>query len=99
MGLKEDIHQDVLRAAGWTSRGYLPHFDDAILPQFITYHLADALPLRVIQRRKKELREFSFELERILLQRRVKSTWTRDTATHGWGICEWLRWFRTRLLS
>jgi hypothetical protein len=31
--------------AGWRSRGYLPHFDREGLYQFITFRLADALPV------------------------------------------------------
>lgn len=32
---------------GWHSRGYLPHFDGGEVPQFITFHLADAIPAAV----------------------------------------------------
>jgi len=31
-------------SAGWRSRGYLPHFDSALVQQSITWHLADSLP-------------------------------------------------------
>ena len=34
--------------AGWTSRGYLPHFDQPNLFQSITFRLADALPTHVV---------------------------------------------------
>ena len=34
--------------AGWTSRGYLPHFDQPNLFQSITFRLADALPAHVV---------------------------------------------------
>jgi REP element-mobilizing transposase RayT len=34
--------------AGWTSRGYLPHFDQPNLLQSITFRLADALPTHVV---------------------------------------------------
>jgi REP element-mobilizing transposase RayT len=72
VGLFEDIHQDELRSAGWHSRGYLPHFDGAAKPQFITVHLADSIPKKVIERWKNELRLLSYDQERILLQRRIE---------------------------
>jgi REP element-mobilizing transposase RayT len=34
---------------GWTSRGYLPHFDQPDLIQGITFRLADALPVHVVE--------------------------------------------------
>ena len=72
MGLFEDIHQAELRAAGWHSRGYLPHFDGIAKPQFITIHLADSIPKSVIKRWNRELRLMPYEQERILLQRRIE---------------------------
>ncbi len=33
----------------WHSRGYIPHFDDPLRLQFITFRLADSLPQRVLQ--------------------------------------------------
>jgi REP element-mobilizing transposase RayT len=72
MGLFEDRHQKELRTAGWRSRGYLPHFDGIEIPQFITIHLADSIPRRVIERWKRELKSLKYEQERILLQRRIE---------------------------
>ena len=72
MGLKSDRNQSTLKAAGWHSRGYLPHFDGAALPQFISYHLADAIPAEVIKRWKEEMKHLEYEQERILLQRRIE---------------------------
>ena len=40
---------------GWYSRGYLPHFDAPGVVQSITFRLADALPLSVIEGWKIEL--------------------------------------------
>jgi hypothetical protein len=34
---------------GWHSRGYLPHFDGGEICQFISLHLGDALPRKVLQ--------------------------------------------------
>lgn len=72
MGLFQDPHRAELRAAGWHSRGYLPHFDGVAKPQFITLHLGDSVPASVIERWKRELRGMPYEQERILLQRRIE---------------------------
>ena len=72
MGLFQDPHQAELRAAGWHSRGYLPHFDGIAKPQFISLHLADSIPVSVINRWKNELKVLSYEQERILLQTRIE---------------------------
>jgi REP element-mobilizing transposase RayT len=72
MGLFEDPHQDELRRAGWYSRGYLPHFDGVAEPQFMTIHLADSIPKKVISRWKEELSSLTYEQERILLQKRIE---------------------------
>ena len=67
-----DPHQDLLRAAGWHSRGYLPHFDGRAVPQFITLHLADSLPKKVIEKWKDELRGALSSRDRLLLQNRIE---------------------------
>ncbi len=72
MSLIEDPHQDELRAAGWHSRGYLPHFYGIVLPQFITFHLADSMPRKVIERWHQELKSVQDEQQRLLLIRRVE---------------------------
>ncbi len=38
--------------SGWHSRGYLPHFDDGVSLQCVTYRLSDALPSHVLARLK-----------------------------------------------
>ncbi|HEY5885661.1 MAG TPA: transposase [Pyrinomonadaceae bacterium] len=86
VGLFQDKHQTELRAAGWHSRGYLPHFDGIAKPQFITVHLADSIPKKVIERWKIELKSLSYEQEKIWLQRRIEkyldlgygSSWLRQ---------------------
>lgn len=45
----QDLHK------GWHSRGYLPHLDAPGELQAITFRLAYALPLKVLQRWKQEL--------------------------------------------
>ena len=72
MTLFEDRHQNELRVAGWHSRGYLPHFDGRALPQFITFHLADSIPRKVIQGWRQELKSLTYEQERIVLQKRIE---------------------------
>jgi putative DNA methylase len=42
-------------AEQWHSRGYLPHFDGELIPQFVTYRLADTLPKKVLDSYKKQL--------------------------------------------
>jgi REP element-mobilizing transposase RayT len=72
MTLANDKHQEKLLAAGWHSRGYLPHFDGIAIPQFITIHLADSLPTEVLQTWRRELQKGGSERERIILQRRIE---------------------------
>ncbi len=71
MSLKNSPHKDLLRAAGWRTRGYLPHFDGRAIPQFISLRLADSIPLKVIERWKRELSSLPAKEEKILLQRRI----------------------------
>jgi REP element-mobilizing transposase RayT len=72
MSLTNASHIEQLRAAGWHSRGYLPHFDGRAIPQFITLHLADSIPQKVIQQWKRELTNLDDEQDRILLQKRIE---------------------------
>ena len=72
MSLTNASHKEELRAAGWHSRGYLPHFDGRAIPQFITLHLADSIPQKVIQQWKRELTHLDDEQDRILLQKRIE---------------------------
>jgi REP element-mobilizing transposase RayT len=72
MTLSQDRNKDVLRAAGWHSRGYLPHFDGRAVPQFISLHLADSVPAAVVERWKQELDIKNSERDRILLQNRIE---------------------------
>jgi REP element-mobilizing transposase RayT len=72
MSLKCASHQEELRAAGWHSRGYLPHFDGRPLPQFITLRLADSVPKHVIDNWKRELGTTASVADQILLRKRVE---------------------------
>jgi REP element-mobilizing transposase RayT len=53
---------------GWYSRGYLPHFDQPQLIQFVTFRLADSLPKEVAQAIEHELRK----------KKTPKSTWEAE---------------------
>ena len=72
MSLIDDPHQAELRAAGWRSRGYLPHFDGRPVVQFVTLHLADSIPREVIQRWQRELKRRDYEDRKQILQLRVE---------------------------
>src|ERR1044072_8628746 len=49
------IFSEDLRAAGWRSRGYLPHFEGGEVAQFVTFRLKDSLPQSVVERWRREL--------------------------------------------
>jgi REP element-mobilizing transposase RayT len=72
MTLADDPHRTELRAAGWHSRGYLPHFDGRELPQFITLHLADSVPMKVIAAWKQELTSKNSAQDKMVLQSRIE---------------------------
>ena len=78
----KDIPHQRLKGSGWNTRGYLPHFDGAAIPQFITLKLADAIPLKVIDRWKAELEHLSSKEEQILMQRRIDAY-----LDQGYGSC------------
>ena len=72
MPLSNDRNSKVLRDAGWHSRGYLPHFYGITIPQFVTVHLADAMPKPVINRWCHEMKKLKDEEKKILLQKRIE---------------------------
>ena len=82
MSLINASHKEDLREAGWLSRGYLPHFDGRCIPQFITLHLADTIPRKVIERWQKELTQLEEKQAQILLQRRIEKY-----LDQGYGSC------------
>ncbi|MEO6588069.1 MAG: transposase [Pyrinomonadaceae bacterium] len=67
---------------GWHSRGYLPHFDGGEICQFITFHLGDALPLKVIDYWKLELAREKDDRAKIELYKR-----TENYLDKGYGEC------------
>lgn len=95
MTLAKGPHQAELRAAGWHSRGYLPHFDGREVPQFITLHLADSVPKAVIEGWKRELDTKNSAHDKMLFQSRIEKY-----ADQGYGKAflkniGWLKWFKT----
>ena len=48
---------------GWYSRGNLPHFDGSNTNQFITFRLADSLPVGVLEHLNEELKQFKGDVE------------------------------------
>ena len=64
-------HPD-LKAAGWHSRGYLPHFDGREVPQFITWRLFDSVPATVIERWVRELASPNSGYDQVALQNRIE---------------------------
>ena len=72
MSLFDAPHQKELRAAGWHSRGYLPHFDGRALPQFITLHLADSVPKGVIRRWQEQLAHLPYQQEKDVFRHRIE---------------------------
>ena len=95
MSLINASHQNELRAAGWHSRGYLPHFDGIEIPQFITFHLADSMPRKVILRWQNELKLDRDEWQRLLLIRRVEKYLDMDTGKRFSKISMLPIWCRT----
>lgn len=76
-------------AGEWRSRGYIPHFDQSLLIQLITFRLHDAVPGKVLESWKEELvwkKEISANNPRqIELRKRIEKY--EDA---GYGKC-WLR--------
>ena len=72
MNLTNVLSKERVRAAGWHSRGYLPHFDGAAVPQFITLHLADSIPSKVVQSWQNELSRITEAERRLELRKRIE---------------------------
>lgn len=70
---------------GWHSRGYLPHFDGGEICQFITLHLGDALPKKVLEKWQRRLDFENDEFANQILHERINKY-----LDQGFGEC-WLR--------
>ncbi len=77
-----DYPSKVLRDAGWHTRGYLPHYDGHALPQSITLHLADAVPLKVIERWQRQLRLLTDQHKLVIMRQRIDKY-----LDQGYGEC------------
>jgi REP element-mobilizing transposase RayT len=73
------------QSIGWSSRGYLPHFDGGAVPQFITFRLADSLPQSLVGKWRQELRCLSEPEAASQLRRRIEEYLDRSTGA------AWLR--------
>jgi len=82
MSLKDDPHKDLLREAGWHTRGYLPHFDGQAVTQTITLHLGDAVPLKVIERWERQLKDLTDQHKLAVMQQRIEKY-----LDQGYGEC------------
>lgn len=71
-----------LHVRGWHSRGYLPHFDGGELAQFITFHLGDSLPQKVLERWKGMLSHLQDEESEKVLRQRIEKY-----LDEGYGSC------------
>jgi len=72
----------------WTRRGYIPHFDNEGVTQFVTIRLADALPEHVVDEWKRELSSIPSTQMNDQLRRR-----TERYLDNGYGSC-FLRQFK-----
>jgi len=72
MDLTGTTNTEQLCVAGWHSRGYLPHFDGVSNPQFITLHLADSIPSRVVERWQKQVTDIAEPEQELALRRRIE---------------------------
>lgn len=66
----------------WHSRGYLPHFDGPELIQHVTFHLADGLPRKVVDRLESEI--LSMPVGKRDVERRIRVEAWIDS---GYGSC------------
>lgn len=71
-----------LHVRGWHSRGYLPHFDGGELTQFVTFHLGDSLPQKVLEKWKRLLSHLDDEELEKVLRRRIEKY-----LGQGYGNC------------
>ena len=69
-----------MKAKGWHSRGYLPHFDSPQAIQALTFRLDDSLPQSVIETWKKELKSHPESEARIQIHRKIAAY---EDAAHG----------------
>jgi REP element-mobilizing transposase RayT len=57
----------------WHSRGYLPHFESPDRTQHVTFHLADSLPKKVLERLREEIRFLPEKTREVEWRKRVEA--------------------------
>ena len=58
-------------APQWSDRGYMPHVDGVDLIQHVSYHLADSLPKKVLERMDAEMKGLPPDLRDNEKERRI----------------------------
>jgi len=71
-----------LGAAGWHSRGYIPHFDGGEITQTMTFRLYDSMPQDVLEQWRNELSHLSEKEYDIERRKRIDAYLDR-----GYGSC------------
>jgi hypothetical protein len=79
--IKKELH-DELRAAGWHSRGYLPHFNGREITQAITIRISNSMPKLVLDRWQRELTSDTDQIADAAIRRRIEYYLDR-----GYGGC------------
>jgi len=64
---------------GWRSRGYLPHFDGADVPQSITFRLAESFPVELLRQWREELDALPIEDSELEQRSRIEDYLDRGT--------------------
>jgi putative DNA methylase len=72
MNLTNTTQNGEVRAEGWHCRGYLPHFDGGTISQFITLHLADSVPAKVLKRWQQQLSHLDEPEQKVRIRTRVE---------------------------
>lgn len=67
---------------GWHDRLYLPHYDDSEKTQHVNFHLADSLPVKILQQLKDELKNTSPDTKDIIKRKRID-----EYIDSGYGSC------------
>lgn len=67
---------------GWYNAGRLPHFDAPGTIQFITFRLADSIPINLLREWKKEVTRFPDDAQSDALRARIETYLDR-----GYGSC------------
>ena len=61
-----------IEARGWSTRGYIPHFDEGSIPQLVTFRLADSFPSACLDEWAAELEAMNPTLAEYERRRRIE---------------------------